>query len=103
MNKTLAITTLALVAVVMIVSTIIPAMAVITSGVIVSINPSDRHGVIERTDDDSGTLYQFSIPRDLADSSNIPNVGDVLFFIIDPENSRHATNVGICIPPQCNG
>ena len=60
--------------------------------------------MIERTDDGSGTLYQFSIPRDLAVPSNIPNVGDVLFFTVDPENSRHATNVGGCnpnVPPGC--
>jgi len=29
------------------------------------------------------------------------NVGQELFFIVDPENSRHATNVGVCVPPQC--
>jgi len=102
MNKTMTITAIVLVAVIMGMSAIIPAMAIRTSGTILSINPSEKHGVIER--DVSGTLYQFSIPRDLAVPSNIPNVGDVVGFIVDPENSRHATDVGGCnpnVPPGC--
>ena len=103
MNKTLAITAIALVAVVMVVGTIIPAMAVSATGVIVSINKADKHGVIERTDDDSGTLYQFSIPRDTG--GTVPNVGTVVGFTVDPENSRHATNIGppVTCPPDCGG
>ena len=104
MNRTLAITAIALVAVVMVMGTIIPVMATNTSGTILSINPSGKHGVIER--DVSGTLYQFNIPRDLAFPNNIPNVGDVVGFTIEPVNSRHATNVGGCnpnVPPGCGG
>jgi len=76
---------------------IIPAMAVSASRVIISINPSDRHGVIERTDDSSGTLYQFNIPRDV---NGAVELGDNVDFTVEPENSRHATNV-ICTSP-CN-
>ena len=35
------------------------------TGTIVSINPARKHGVIQRTDDGSNNLYQFSIPRDV--------------------------------------
>jgi len=98
--RALIISAIVLVAVIMIVDAIIPAMAVIASGVIVSINNAEKHGVIERTGDGSGTLYQFSIPKD-TDGRTV-NVGQEVQFIVDPENSRHATNVGICVPPQCN-
>ena len=107
MNRTLTISAIALIAVVMVAGTIIPVIAPIAViptaiGEITSINPSGKHGVIERTDDDSKTLYQFNIPRDLADSSYDPKVGDVVPFSIDPENSRHATNVN-CVPPNICG
>ena len=91
MNKTLAITTIVFVAVVMGFGTIIPAMAVSAFGVVVSINPAGNHGMIERIDDSSGTLYQFSIPRDTP--AGFPKVTNTVFFTVDPENSRHATNV----------
>ena len=102
MNRTLAITAIALVAVVMIVGAIIPAMAVSASGIIHSINPSEKHGVIVRTDDGSGTLYQFRIPQDTGGFT--PDLGQAVGFIIDPENSRHVT--AVCFPPNtlsCGG
>ena len=99
MNKTMTIAVIALVAVVMGMSTIMPVMAVSASGVIVSINPSEKHGVIERNDG-SGTLYQFNILRD---TTGTVQVGDIVVFTVDPENSRHATNVGVCNPPDCGG
>ena len=99
MNKIIIpVLAIALVAVVMIVGAIIPAMAVVATGVIVSINPAGNHGVIERTDDGSGTLYQFNIPRDLGEITNV-QVGKVVNFLIDPENSRHATFVTCGLPP----
>ena len=102
MNKTLAITTISLVAVIMVVGAIIPAMAAGDLGKIHSINKAEKHGVIERTGDGSGTLYQFTIPRDLDDPSYVPKVGDIVGFNIDPENSRHATVVvKICLTPPC--
>ena len=70
------------------------------NGTVVSINAPEKHGVIERTD---GTLYQFNIPRDLEQNSATPEVGRSVTFTIDPENSRHATNVrGGCIEPDCS-
>jgi hypothetical protein len=72
-------------------------------GTIVSINPAEKHGTIERTDDGSNNLYQFSIPRDVQQGSSLAE-GDIVVFTIDPENSRHATNViEPCIPPNCSG
>jgi len=99
MNKTMTITAIAMVAVVLGISAIAPVIAVSASGIVVSINPSDRHGVIERTDDGLGNLYQFNIPRDTIDDVL---VGSPVDFTIDPENSRHATNVSCpigCVPP----
>ena len=88
---------------VMMMSSILPAMALQATGVVVSINPAEKHGVIERTDDGSGTLYQFNIPRDTVGTVLL---GDDVTFTVDPENSRHATNVdaGRCLDgslPPC--
>ena len=102
MNKTLVISAIALVAVVMTVGAILPAIAITEAeGIIVSINPSGKHGVIERDDDGSNTKYQFNIPRDLQNPTvNPPVVGNSVVFDIIPDKSRHATNVLVC-PPDC--
>lgn len=86
---------------VMMALSITPAMATHTHGIILSINPSEKHGMIERIDDDSNTIYQFSIPKDLWDPTASPSVGNSATFTVDPENSRHATDVKIC-PPDCH-
>ena len=68
------------------------------NGMIVSINPSDKHGTIERTDNGSNDKYQFRIPQDVHIDYS-PQVGDTVCFSIDPVDSRHATNVrSICSP-----
>ncbi len=75
-------------------------VAVSASGTIVSLNRAEKHGVIER--DDVGTLYQFAIPGDLGGVTT-PAVGNPVFFTIDPEVSKHATNVFVrCTPPACD-
>ncbi len=80
-------------------ASIVPA-AISASGIVVSINQPEKHGVIERTDDGSNTLYQFNIPRDLVTGGATPKVGDFVPFVIDPENSRHATFVGVLACPD---
>ena len=74
--------------------------AISASGTVVSLNRAEKHGVIER--DDVGTLYQFNIPGDLGGVTT-PAVGNPVLFTIDPEVSRHATNVFVrCTPPACD-
>jgi len=94
MNRTLAITTIALIAVVMVVGTIIPAMAISVTGTILSINPSGKQGVIESTDaDGSVTLYRFNI-KDVIVVCLVDLAPDlIVFFNIENEHSRHATNL----------
>ena len=83
-------------------ASIVPATA-FGSGTVVSINAAEKHGAIRRENDGSNNLYQFNIPRDLG-GPTIPDVGDFVVFAIDPENSRHATNIFVpCIPPDCGG
>ena len=104
MKRALTITAIALVAVVMTVGAIIPAIAITNAnGFVVSINPAGKHGVIERTDDGSNTKYQFNIPRDLQNPAESPQVGNFAIFDIIPDKSRHATNVITVCPPACGG
>ena len=71
-------------------------VAVRALGTVVSVNRAENHGVIQREDDGSNTLYQFNV------TSVLPRVGEFVGFTIDPENSRHATNLGFCRPPACD-
>ena len=104
----------------MLMISVLPAMALHSnpsdvSGLVVFINAADKHGTIEHVVSDGsggfpsdGTKYQYRIPQDLLnpnDPSTIPEVGDFAQFSIDPENSRHATNVAIetTCPPSCGG
>ena len=104
MKKTLTIAAIAMVAVVTAMRTTASADAVDAKGIVVSINKAEKHGTIERTDDGSNNLYQFRIPADLVTGPIHVDVGHIVSFTIDPENSRHATNVvpGPC-PPDCTG
>ena len=62
-------------------------------GEVVSINKSEKHGMIERTDDGTNDLYQLRVPQDLAIPEDIPSVGDVVAFTPIVENARLATNI----------
>jgi len=69
-----------------------------TNGVdnkIVWINPADKVGKIAPRNSchDESCLLVFRIPQDLRDSSYVPQVGDAVSYEIDPEKSRHATDV----------
>ena len=88
---------------VMMTLSVLPAMAEHFAGTIVSINRADNHGTIEQTVGDVTTLYQFRIPQDLSDSSYSPKVGDSVKFHVDPDNSRHATDVVFITPPPGGG
>ncbi|MFB5597680.1 MAG: hypothetical protein ACE5RJ_01510 [Nitrosopumilaceae archaeon] len=118
MNRAAIIGTLVVGVAVMTVLSVFPAMALHSNpdnvlGQVVFINKADKHGMIEHVVLEGsaslvgdGTLYQYRIPQDFQDpndSSTIPEVGDFVQFSIDPENSRHATNVRIATscPPNC--
>ena len=74
----------------MLTMSVLPAMAASGFGNLVSINPAENHGTIERTDDGSFDKYQFRIPHDLSPCTDPIEVGDVVKFQIDPANSRRA-------------
>ncbi len=92
----------------MMVLSIVPAMATTAIGEITWINQADKHGKIT-LGDDPNTVFQFNIPNDLQEGYT-PIKGQTVNFWIDPENSRHAINVGPgnpvpedeC-PPDCGG
>jgi len=98
MNRTLAITAIALVAVVMVVGAVTPAMAQTGIGKIISINKAGNHGMIECHPGDicGGITLQFNIPGDLTAVPYDPKVGDIVKFTYVPDNSRHATEVFLC-------
>jgi len=82
---------------VMMMLSVLPVMAISASGTIVFINPAQKHGTIERTDDGSNDLYQFRIPEDQLCIETLIE-GLAVTFVPVPENSRHATNVaGPCL------
>ena len=79
-------------------------VAIRASGIIVSINRPETHGVIARTDDGSNTLYQFNIPSTRR-GKGIIVVGKVASFTIDPGKSRFVI-LGDCLDltfPPCPG
>lgn len=57
------------------------------------INPPEKHGKIERTDDGTGNEYQYQIPEDLANPANQPKVGDSVTFT--PGSGMTALSVAI--------
>ena len=75
-------------------------VAVSAVGTVISVNRAEKHGALERTDDGSLTVYQFNIPSVF---QGFIQVGRVVPFTIDPENSRHAILTSGCIPPDCGG
>ena len=74
----------------------LPPGAILANGIGVSMNPEGTQGVIERHDDGSNTLYQYDIPGDIFDGGVAPEVGGFTQFMLDPELTTHATQVGLC-------
>ena len=75
---------------------VLPAMADHPQGEIVWLNPTDKVGKIVKDNhclDNDFAEYVFAIPHDLSDPSYEPKVGDTVHFTINPENSRHVTDV----------
>lgn len=62
-------------------------------GVVSFVNPSEKHGSIERTDDGTNDKYQFRIPQDLTDPNDIPSVGDIVSFTPLNDNARLSMNI----------
>ena len=57
------------------------------------VNPPEKVGKIERTDDGSNNEYIFLIPQGLSDPGYVPQEGHAVDFETDPEPGRLARNV----------
>ena len=74
---------------------IIPALA--AQGTITDVNPPGNHGKI--TEDGTGDVFNFGIPRDLVDKDYVPELGDSVTF--SPGNGKKATDVSLVPIPGC--
>ena len=74
---------------------IIPALA--AQGTITDVNPPGNHGKI--TEDGTGDVFNFGVPRDLVDKDYVPEFGDRVTF--SPGNGKKATDVSLVPIPSC--